>query len=95
MAQAEQVFTSIGTVLADFGAELRHVVRLVTYLTRQEDIAALRDVLKSTFGNEAPANSAVLVGGLTEPSSFLESKELNHQRPQRHGAADEMQCVKA
>ncbi|GED21978.1 RidA family protein [Halomonas halmophila] len=72
VAQAEQVFTNIGAVLANSGAEMRHVVRLVTYLTRQEDVAALRDVLKSTFGNNAPANSVVLVSGLTEPSILLE-----------------------
>ena len=72
VAQAERVFKNIAAVLANSGAELRHVVRLVTYLTRQEDVASLRDILKSTFGNEPPANSVVLVSGLTEPSILLE-----------------------
>jgi len=72
VAQAEQVFKNIAGVLASSGAELRHVVRLVTYLTRQQDVVALRDILDSTFGNEPPANSVVLVSGLTEPSILLE-----------------------
>jgi enamine deaminase RidA (YjgF/YER057c/UK114 family) len=72
MLQAEQVFNNISAVLASSGAELRHVVRLVTYLTRQEDVSELRQILDSTFGTEPPANSVVLVSGLTESSILLE-----------------------
>jgi len=72
ITQAEQVFKNIAAVLANSGADLRHVVRLVTYLTRQEDVSALRKILESTFGTEPPANSVVLVTGLTESSILLE-----------------------
>lgn len=72
VAQAEQVFKNISAVLESSGAELQHIVRLVTYLTRQEDVAALRKVLATTFGIEPPANSVVIVSGLTESTILLE-----------------------
>ncbi len=76
VAQIEQALANIVQVLAQAGAEPRHIVRLTWYLTdkaeylaRQKDIGA---AYRRTVGRHFPAMSAVVVAGLIEDGARVE-----------------------
>ncbi len=48
-AQGKLVLENIKAVLANSGAELTDVVRLVTYLRREQDVPNVRELLKNYF----------------------------------------------
>jgi enamine deaminase RidA (YjgF/YER057c/UK114 family) len=76
VAQVEQALANIVQVLAQAGAEPRHIVRLTWYLTdkaeylaRQKEIGA---AYRRTIGRQFPAMSAVVVAGLIEDGAKVE-----------------------
>lgn len=70
--QLSCVLSNICAVLTDRGASLSSIVRLNTYLTHQEDVPVLRTTLAEWFSGHEPANSVVLVQGLTHPDIRIE-----------------------
>jgi enamine deaminase RidA (YjgF/YER057c/UK114 family) len=76
VAQARQALRNVARVLAEAGAEPRHVVRMTWYLTdRREYLDAARTLgaaYREVFGRHFPAMSAVIVAGLVEDRAKVE-----------------------
>ncbi len=74
--QFEQALRNIVAVLAEGGAEPRHVVRMTIYITDRPQYLRLRDELapiwKSIMGNHYPAMALVEVKGLVNQSAVVE-----------------------
>lgn len=75
-AQAAQVFRNIRAILAEAGAEPRHLVRLTWYVVDVEDYAAhLKEIgraYREVFGPVYPAMAVVGVVRLVEARARLE-----------------------
>ena len=75
-AQARQLFENIRTILAQGGAQPRHLVRLTWYVVAVDEYAAnLRAIgrhYREVFGSHYPAMAVVQVVRLVEPQARLE-----------------------
>ncbi|HZH26905.1 MAG TPA: RidA family protein [Azospirillaceae bacterium] len=76
VAQVRQALTNIVAVLAEAGAEPRHIVRLTWYVT---DIEAYRtrlrevgEVYRAVIGRHFPTMTLVAVSALVEPRAKVE-----------------------
>jgi reactive intermediate/imine deaminase len=72
VAQTEQTFDNIETVLARLGASLADVVKVVVYLTDIADRAAVNSVRERRFGESRPTSTLVQVGALVHPEARVE-----------------------
>ena len=76
VAQVEQALKNIVAVLAEAGAEPRHLVRLTWYLTdKAEYIARQKEIgiaYRSVIGRHFPVMTAVHVSGLMEDGAKVE-----------------------
>jgi enamine deaminase RidA (YjgF/YER057c/UK114 family) len=74
--QARQTFANIRTILAEGGAEPRHLVRLTWYVTDVEEyLAAGKDLgraYREVIGEHYPAMAVVQVVRLVEPKAKIE-----------------------
>jgi 2-iminobutanoate/2-iminopropanoate deaminase len=72
--QAHAVYDNIDIALKSVGADLRNVVKTTTYLTRADDIPALREVRLGRYKDlrEPPANTLLVVSRLAEPEFVIE-----------------------
>ncbi|MEO5810213.1 MAG: RidA family protein [Sphingomicrobium sp.] len=74
--QFGQALRNIATILAEDGAEPRHIVRLTIYVTDRDQYRARRDELagvwKSVMGDHYPAIALVEVKGLVNSSAVVE-----------------------
>lgn len=71
-AQAKQIFKNIGVVLAEAGATLDNVVKVLAFLTdmsRYDDYAAAR---AKAFPNITPASTTVATPSLVNPNLLIE-----------------------
>lgn len=64
VAQAEQVLSNIGALLAEAGAGFEDVVKCTVFLADIADFSAVNDVCASRFPKPYPARSAVQVAAL-------------------------------
>ena len=75
-AQAAQALRNVARVLAEAGAEPRHVTRMTWYVTdRREYLDAARELgaaYREVFGRHYPAMSAIIVAGLIEERAKVE-----------------------
>ena len=71
-AQGELVIDNLKLVLSDSGANLSDVVRLVTYLSRTQDVPNVRKLLARHFPVNPPANSVCVVQSLTHQDILIE-----------------------
>ncbi|HEX6748821.1 MAG TPA: RidA family protein [Longimicrobium sp.] len=75
-AQAAQALRNVARVLAEAGAEPRHVTRMTWYVTdRREYLDSARELgaaYREVFGRHFPAMSAVIVAGLVEERAKVE-----------------------
>jgi enamine deaminase RidA (YjgF/YER057c/UK114 family) len=74
-AQAHAVYDNIELALRSAGAALDNVVKTTTYLTRAEDIAALREVRLERYKalkGPPPANTLLVLSRLAEPEFLIE-----------------------
>ena len=72
-AQARQCYVNLISILAHYGASLRHLVKTTTYITHwgyRPLVAAARDELWPA--PPYPANTLVVVQGLAEPHFLVE-----------------------
>jgi enamine deaminase RidA (YjgF/YER057c/UK114 family) len=76
VAQARQCFQNIRAILAEGGAEPRHLVRLTWYVTDVEaylaDPKGVGEAYRSAFGRNYPAMAVVEVRRLVEKAALLE-----------------------
>jgi enamine deaminase RidA (YjgF/YER057c/UK114 family) len=71
-AQARRCLTIVRDALAELGAELRHVYRTRTLLTRIEDWEVVARVHGEFFGDVRPANTIVQVTRFIDPDWLVE-----------------------
>jgi enamine deaminase RidA (YjgF/YER057c/UK114 family) len=76
VAQAERCFMNIRAILAEGGAEPRHLVRLTWYVTDVEaylaDPKGLGEAYRAAFGRNFPTMAVVEVKRLVEKAALLE-----------------------
>ena len=72
VAQARQVFTNLGAVLAASGASFADVVKVTVYLVEIADRPAVNPVRQEFFGATRPASTLVEVSALAVPGAKLE-----------------------
>jgi enamine deaminase RidA (YjgF/YER057c/UK114 family) len=86
--QVDQALTNIVTLLAEAGAQPRHLVRLTWYLTDlhayRENQTAIGAAYRRIIGKHFPAMSAIGVAQLVEPAALVEI-EATAVLPPRHG----------
>jgi enamine deaminase RidA (YjgF/YER057c/UK114 family) len=74
--QVGQVLANVVTLLAEAGAEPRHLVRLTWYLTDlrayRENQAAIGAAYRRVIGKHFPTMSAIGVTELVEPAALVE-----------------------
>jgi enamine deaminase RidA (YjgF/YER057c/UK114 family) len=76
VAQAAQALRNVARVLAEAGAEPRHVARMTWYVTDRREYLdsarALGTAYREVFGRHFPAMTAVVVAGLVEARAKVE-----------------------
>lgn len=72
--QARVIFQRMAELLADVGGELRHVVKIGTFLVDMDDYAAYNAVRNEVFGGfaEPPASATVGTSALVRSSYRIE-----------------------
>ncbi len=71
-AQCRRAFANISACLRDADMTLDQVVMLHIYLTRREDLAALRTIRGETFGGRRFPSTLVFVSGLVGEDWLVE-----------------------
>ncbi|HEY4348393.1 MAG TPA: RidA family protein [Gaiellaceae bacterium] len=72
VAQAEQVFANIATILAEAGCELSDVVDVKVYVMDIKDIPRIAEARRRFFGDRRPASTAVQISGLVMADALIE-----------------------
>jgi len=81
VAQAEQIFASMGRVLAAAGARPGHVVKVTVYLLDIEDRSRINAARRRFFGDSRPASTLVEVSRLAVPGARVEIEAVAHLGP--------------
>jgi enamine deaminase RidA (YjgF/YER057c/UK114 family) len=77
--QARQTFRNIERALAEAGASLADVVRVIYYVPNRDDWPAIQPVLAEKFGAIRPAATAVFCG-LVDPRMKIEIEVTARRR---------------
>jgi 2-iminobutanoate/2-iminopropanoate deaminase len=72
VAQARQVFSNVGAILAAGGATFADVVKVTVYLIDIDDRMLINPVREEVFGDVRPASTLVEVSALAIPGARLE-----------------------
>ena len=72
VAQARQVFTNIGLILAAAGAGFGDIAKVTIFLTNVDDRARINPVREEFFGEARPASTLVEVSRLVMPEFLIE-----------------------
>jgi enamine deaminase RidA (YjgF/YER057c/UK114 family) len=91
-AQATQVYRNLAAVLAEAGLTLRDVVKLTTFLTRNEDWAPFGEWRRAEYprlfpDGVYPPNTGVVVHALARPELVLEVEAIAVKPGRQAGAA--------
>lgn len=71
-AQAEQAFLNVLAILEEAGMGAADIVRINSYLTDTNDIAAYRAIRDRIFDYQATASTMLVVAGLAGPQYRIE-----------------------
>lgn len=71
-AQLDQIWRNLLAILEAAGMEPRNLVKVTTFLTRREDIAASRAARQRHLGDLRPASTLLIVSGLASPDYLAE-----------------------
>jgi reactive intermediate/imine deaminase len=72
VAQARQVFSNLGAVLAAGGATFADVVKVTVFLTDVDDRARINVVRQEAFAEARPASTLVEIAALAIPGARIE-----------------------
>jgi len=76
VGQVRQALANVVAVLAEAGAEPRHIARMTWYVTDRDaylgNLAAIGRRYREVIGRHYPAMSAIVVAGLVEPGALVE-----------------------
>jgi reactive intermediate/imine deaminase len=70
--QARQVFENLRTILEVNGAKFADVVKMGTFVTDLDDLAAIREIRREYLGSDPPASTLVKVRALVHPDAMIE-----------------------
>lgn len=70
--QCEQAWRNLVAVLEAAGMDVERLVKVNVYLTREEDLAAFREIRDRFLGATRPASTIVFVKGLCDPDWRIE-----------------------
>ena len=70
--QIRQTYINIRAVLDDAGMDLTNIVKMTTYITDRNNLAAMREIRKEILGNHKPAHTLVIVAGLAFEEYLIE-----------------------
>ncbi len=76
VAQARQVFASMGAVLAAGGCGFQDVVKVTVYLTDVDDRPLINPVRQEVFGSSRPASTLVEVSRLAVEGAKVEVEAI-------------------
>jgi 2-iminobutanoate/2-iminopropanoate deaminase len=71
-AQARQTFENLRQVLRASGGDLEHLMKITTYITKVEDVAAVAEARREMFQGELPASTLIVVKSLFHPDFLIE-----------------------
>ena len=71
-AQAAQVYGNVRKALASVGADFSNLEKVITYLTREEDIEGYRRARAAHLNRDLPASTLVVVSRLANPDFLIE-----------------------
>jgi 2-iminobutanoate/2-iminopropanoate deaminase len=71
-AQTEQVFENLRAILGANGANFSHVVKIQTFMTQLDDLAASREVRARYLASDPPTSTTVRVAGLVLDEALIE-----------------------
>jgi enamine deaminase RidA (YjgF/YER057c/UK114 family) len=75
-AQTHQVWENLAAVLASAGMTMADVVKVSTFLTREEDLDAYRKARASHLGAARPASTLLVVKRLADPGWLVEVEAI-------------------
>ena len=78
VAQAREVFSIMGRILAAAGASAADVVKVTVYLLDIDDRPRINPVRQAFFGATRPASTLVEVSRLAVPGARLEIEAIAH-----------------
>lgn len=70
--QADQAWKNVATILGSAGMNVSHLVSVVTYLVREEDLPDLGAVRLAYLGDARPASTLILVKSLARKEWLIE-----------------------
>jgi 2-iminobutanoate/2-iminopropanoate deaminase len=76
VAQAEQVFANISTILDAHGATFENIVKVTVFVTDLAWFEQLSDVRVPLFSSMPPASTIVQVGALVDPELLIEVEAI-------------------
>ena len=71
-AQTEQAIDNLFNIVAAAGMKPTDIIKIVTYVTKAENIAAMREVRSAKFGSHAPTSTLLIIAGLANPEFLVE-----------------------
>ena len=71
-AQAEACWANIVAILADADMGIEDLVKITTYLVREEDVAAAGAARAKYFGDARPGSATLIVKALVNPDWLIE-----------------------
>lgn len=74
--QAEAIFEQLASIAAAEQSSLRSLVKVTLFVTRLDDLDALRGALFRRYGSDLPASSLVQVKGLFAPELQIEVEAI-------------------
>lgn len=75
-AQGEQVMSNLRDVLAEAGVSFADVVKLTTFVVKQEDTQKARDLVGRHFTDRPPANTLCVLQGLANTKYLVEIEAI-------------------
>ena len=70
--QIRQIYINIKAVLDGAGMDLANIVKMTTYITDRNNLAAMREIRKEILGDHKPAHTLVIVAGLAFEEYLIE-----------------------
>ena len=71
-AQARQTFENLREVLRAAGGDLTNLMKITTYITKEEHIAPVAEARREVFQGELPASTLIVVESLFHPDFLIE-----------------------
>jgi enamine deaminase RidA (YjgF/YER057c/UK114 family) len=94
-AQARQTWANVLAAVRAGGMAARDIVKVTTYITRREDIPAVRTIRDEALQGHRSASTMVIVSGLAAPSLLIEVEVIAAQAVPVAQAAKPQPAAKA